>query len=323
VRRIKPENLKSVGHNVTRFNGPQASGEEAPRSRKFERLVEAHCRIDEALPRDHEIGFICSCFVRYSLPHSASAENVLGRRDGDMEVAFLSPPNVGLPFGKVPRLLLIYLTTQAVRTRKREIDLGVSISKFMKSLFTEATGGTHGSIARFKQQVLRTLSLTTTLSLLNDDRAQLTNTPVADEFEVHWVAVGADQRSGMPARVRLGERMFDHMLGSAVPVDLRAVRALKQSAMALDVYFWTTYRAPRVARTHPARIAWGALQAQFGSDYKSKSDFKISFCNALMQVQMVYPSLRYLATESYLVLHKSAPSVPRKTRPETLTPTCG
>ena len=42
-----------------------------------------------------------------------------------------------------------------------------------------------------------------------------------------------------------------------------------------------------------------------------------------MQVQMVYPSLRYLATESYLVLHKSAPSVPRKTRPETLTPTCG
>lgn len=277
--------------------------------------MEAHCRIAEAPPLDHEIGFICSCFVRYSLPHSATAANVHQRRDGKMQVAFLSPPSVGLPFGKVPRLLLIYLTTQAVRTKTREIDLGASISKFMKSLFTKVTGGAHGSIAPFKQQVLRTLSLTTTLSLLNDDRAQLANTPVADEFEVHWVALGADQQSGLPARVRLGERMFDHMVGSAVPIDLRAVRALQQSAMALDVYFWTTYRAPRVARTHPARIAWGALQAQFGSDYKSTSDFKVSFCNALAQVQMVYPSLRYLVTESYLVLHKSSPSVPHKARP--------
>lgn len=295
--------------------GASADDGDRPSEHRFERLVDAHCAIAAAPPVGDEIGFICSSFVRYTLPHRAMASNILQRRDGDLRVTFMSPPEVGLPYGKVPRLLLIHLTTQALRTRTRDIDLGASMSQFMKSLSTSVTGGRNGSIRPFKSQLLRTLSLTTTLSLLDDRQACLTNAPVVDTFEVHWAVLQTDRRSGLPARVRLGERMFNQMLTSAVPVDLRAVRALQQSVLALDLYFWTTYRAPRVACTHAARIACADLQAQFGAGYKAGSDFKIALRRALAQVQMVYPALRASIGESHFVLHRSPPSVPRRQGP--------
>jgi hypothetical protein len=258
------------------------------------------------------MAFICSCFVRYTLPHSEMATHAFERRDGNQRVTFMSPPHVGLPFGKVPRLLLIHLTTEAVRNRSRDVELGSSLSKFMRALFTTPTGGANGSIRSFKTQLLRVLSLTTTVSLFDTTQARLLNVPLVDAFEIHWAALETDQRSGLPARLRLGERMFAEMLASAVPVDLRAVRALQQSALALDVYFWTTYRSPRVAPTHPVRIALSDLAAQFGTGYARESDFKIAFRHAVTQVQAVYPTLRCALTETQFELYRSPPSVPRR-----------
>lgn len=110
------------------------------------------------------------------------------------------------------------------------------------------------------------------------------------------------------AKATLGE-----MRGIAkAPVDLRAVKALQQSALALDVYFWTTYRVHDGWRTLPARIAWNSLHKQFGTAYASQSDFAIAFRRALEHTQMVYPELRCSTTDAYLVLHRSSPSVPRR-----------
>jgi len=226
----------------------------------------------------------------------------------------MSPPHIGLPFGKVPRLLLIHLTTQAVRNGKRDVELGSSLSKFMKCLFMAPTGGRNGSIRTFKSQLLRTLSLTTTVSLIDGAQARLANAPIADTFSIHWAALESDACTGLPARVRLGERMFEEMLKSAVPVDLRAVRALQQCSLALDLYFWTTFRSPRARKTHPVPIPWSDLMAQFGAGYARESDFRIAFSHALEQVRAVYPSLRCAITETEFELAKSDPSVLPKTR---------
>lgn len=284
-------------------------GNDLPRGRQFDRLINAHCAITDAPPSGNDIGFICSCFIRFPLPHGPAGSQ-FERFDGDFRATFMAPPSIGLPFGRVPRLLLIHFTTQAVRTRSRDIALGPSLSNFMKSLFTRPTGGRHGSIKPFKEQLLRTLSLSTTQSLLSNGHARLTNVPVADEFEVHWSALEGTAKSGLPAFLRLGERMFTEMLTRAVPVDLRAVRALQQSALALDVYFWTTLRTRDLPRTHPTRIPWAAIHQQFGTAYASQSDFAIAFRHALRNVQMVYPALRCSTTDSHLVLQRSSPSVP-------------
>jgi len=59
------------------------------------------------------------------------------------------------------------------------------------------------------------------------------------------------------------ERFYDEVRTSPVPIDMRAMRALKKSPLALDVYFWLTYRLSYLLQTRV--IPWAALQMEFGS----------------------------------------------------------
>ena len=42
--------------------------------------------------------------------------------------------NYKLPFGNLPRLLMAWLSTEAVRTQSRELVLGESLAEFMRTL---------------------------------------------------------------------------------------------------------------------------------------------------------------------------------------------
>lgn len=44
-----------------------------------------------------------------------------------------------------------------------------------------------------------------------------------------------------PSLKELGEDFFKMVTASPVPVDMRALRALKRSPLALDLYAWLTY----------------------------------------------------------------------------------
>ena len=46
-----------------------------------------------------------------------------------------------LPFGNIPRLLLAWVSTEAVRTQSRMLVLGSSLSEFMRKLGLEDRSG--------------------------------------------------------------------------------------------------------------------------------------------------------------------------------------
>ena len=46
-----------------------------------------------------------------------------------------------LPFGNLPRLILAWVSTEAVRTQSRELVLGRSLSEFMRTLGIYNSGG--------------------------------------------------------------------------------------------------------------------------------------------------------------------------------------
>ena len=53
--------------------------------------------------------------------------------------------NAKLPYGNLPRLLMAWVSTEAVRTQRRELILGRSLSEFMRKLdITSTSGGTRG-----------------------------------------------------------------------------------------------------------------------------------------------------------------------------------
>lgn len=60
------------------------------------------------------------------------------RRNGALTLSLSAPSDVGLPYGALPRLLLSWLTTEAVRTRERTVLLGPTLWRFMVDL-----GGPH------------------------------------------------------------------------------------------------------------------------------------------------------------------------------------
>ena len=46
-----------------------------------------------------------------------------------------------LPYGNLPRLLMAWVSTEAVRTQSRELVMGRSLSEFMRSLGVYSSAG--------------------------------------------------------------------------------------------------------------------------------------------------------------------------------------
>ena len=67
-----------------------------------------------------------------------------------------------LPFGNLPRLLLAWLSTEAVRTQSRELVLGRSLSDFMRTLGVYSSAG--GVQTRLRNQMNRLFSRCTVSS---------------------------------------------------------------------------------------------------------------------------------------------------------------
>ena len=57
-----------------------------------------------------------------------------------------------LPYGNLPRLLLAWVSTEAVRTQSRELVLGRSLSEFMGKLGMDSVGGAR---TRLRNQIRR------------------------------------------------------------------------------------------------------------------------------------------------------------------------
>ena len=66
----------------------------------------------------------------------------------------LTKQSHGLPFGEMPRLLLLWVVTEAVRTKNPRIKLGKSLNEFLRQIGAnpETGGGKRGDAKRIKDQ---------------------------------------------------------------------------------------------------------------------------------------------------------------------------
>jgi hypothetical protein len=216
---------------------------------------------------------------------------------------------LGLPYGEKPRLVLIHLASEAVRTGKPIVDVEDSMTAFARSLRIE-TNGHH--LRMLKDQLARLASATVRMGFVEEGRAVQFNTQIVSAFDL-WFPKQADQRVLWPSTVRLSEEYFRSLGRHAVPLDHRAVAALSSSSMALDVYVWLAQRLHRVSARRPQFVAWDSLHQQFGQGFARVRDFRRRFLQVLRQVQAAYPDARLEADDKGLTLHHSRPPVPSRT----------
>ena len=207
-----------------------------------------------------------------------------------------------LPYGTKPRLVMIYLSAEAVRTRSRVVDVGHSVREFLMRLGISINGKEHAAFLR----QLRALAAC-------DMRLGIGRKTIMDAKPIAVFEMAPDgpdgQRSLWPGTVTLSADFYDSLIVSAVPLDMKAIAHLKRSALALDMYAWLAHRLRRVQAPTGEPISWIALQAQFG-EYRNTKDFRREAIEALKAVQEVYPGAHIQSIRGGLRLLPSPPPVP-------------
>lgn len=271
--------------------------------------------INEALAIEAEeakqagaVGYMTRALVQATLPHSRHDGNEFTRRNGLFTLSILSPQQIGLPYGSIPRLLVAWVTTEAVLKRQRTLILGESLSSFMRQLEITPTGGRWGSITRLREQMCRLFASSIKCFYSNDKVWAVKSMDLIEDAQLWWHPKHPSQIALFESTLTLSERFFNEIVNSPVPIDMRALKVLSKSPLALDIYCWLTYRMSYLNRQ--TCIPWEVLQVQFGADYKQTRQFKAAFLKQLRSVLAVYPQCKVSEAENGLVLKPSPSHIP-------------
>jgi len=180
----------------------------------------------------------------------------------------------------------------------------------MAELGLKPTGGANGSITRLKNQTRRLFSATVAASYEDGEQIADMGYRLADKSVLWWHSKDPEQAGLWKSTVTLSEHFFNEVIDRPVPIDMRAIKALKQSPMALDIYTWLTYRASYLKR--PTVIPWASLALQFGSDYSRLRDFKHAFIDELKKVALIYGQVQVEVAELGLTVKPSLTHISKK-----------
>jgi hypothetical protein len=275
-----------------------------------------------------EIAFVANELIQCTLPHNNPGADVTTytRTNGQILLMVDSGKDpytkkpYGIPYGTIPRLLLYYIVTEAVRTKSRRIEFGRNLADFMRSIgLNPRTGrGERSDYRRMVQQATRLFNATIAIvPAAETEQAKREipprlNMPITDTQDLWWSSASPTSNTIFESYIELGERFFDAVMRSPVPVSLDALKQLKGSSLALDLYGWATYRTFLVKRSgKPTTIPMFMLREQFGADYSDQKEFNRYLRKALLKVKSVYPGFTYDDTSNpgHLIIFPAEPHI--------------
>jgi hypothetical protein len=278
-----------------------------PLTRAQRQLLEHSANIFGELATKKDAAYLPRELVQVTMPHKNPGDVQQWKRtNGNLTVGiqpgqnFSTGQSYGYPYGPLPRLLLFWITTEAVQKKSRRLELGHSLSGFMADLGLSAyTGrGKRGDATRLRDQMERlfnaSISFVSTGERPGDEiRTSWLNMQVAPKGDLWWSRKDPDQTALWGSWIELSEDFYAAITAFPVPADLRALRALKGSPLALDLYAWLTYEAWRAHMTRKKRFeTWTQLHAHLGAEYSRTNDFRRYAKHALTKIKLVYPGLK-------------------------------
>jgi len=258
---------------------------------------------------ESDIGFIPSAMAYVAMPHSEQkGVAVFKRTNGRSTFSILNDPDIGLPFGKIPRLMVAFICSRAKKTGERVIDIGSNQSQFMRMLGMGNSGGSNGAIHRVRDQAHRLfMSNITITSNFTDESGDAegfswNKLSITDEGMSLWNP-HAPQREKWVGQITLTEKFFKECIEHAIPVSMQTLHDLR-SPLAMDVYVWMTYRYNTLERL--TNISWRQMQMQIGSGYpqttRGSLDFKQNFKKQIAAVSELYPSAKFKINDNGILL---------------------
>jgi len=213
------------------------------------KLLDQSAKIFDEPATKQDAAYLPRELVQVTLPHKNPGDLQQWKRtNGNLTIGiqpgqnFTTGKSYGFPYGTIPRLLLFWITTDAVRTKNPRIELGNSLRGFMAELGLNSSNGSSGAkrsdARRLRDQMERLfrsrISFEATAGT-NGRKAWL-DMQVAPKGEFWWNPKDPDQAALWGSWIELGADFFAAITAYPVPADMRALRALKGSALALDLY---------------------------------------------------------------------------------------
>ena len=277
------------------------------------RCIEAaHCVLadEEAAP-----GYVHAGFAMTALPHKRTDSAEWVRDGADVRLRIESGKThdgvvAGIPYGYVARLILLYLQTEAIKTRSREVELGRSMHSWLKAMGLNSGGKGYETVREQSRRL--SLCRLTFYRLAEGNEAVLNGGFVREAILPSRDTSASNQLSFWRETVVLDEVFYESLVRHPLPVRESAIRALACRSMAIDLYVWLAYRLHHLTR--PTRVPWPALYRQFGGGFALPRQFKAHAREALALALSAYPEAQVRVDDEALTLMQSPAPIPDRQR---------
>jgi hypothetical protein len=252
---------------------------------------------------EQRLGIMHAGFAMTALPHRAVQDSVWLREGANVHLKVESGTDaqgrlVGLPYGAIARIILLYLQTEAVKTRSREIELGRSMRLWLTTMGLE-TGGENYRLVREQSRRLGLCRLT--FYNITESATVITN---GSFVRSSIVPHNADNQSALwQEAVKLDEGFYQSLIEHPLPLREAAIRKISRRSMAIDIYIWLAYRLHKL--TKPTPITWKALHAQFGAGFQRVRAFREKFKEPLELALAAYPEAVVVTDDVGVCLYPS------------------
>ncbi|MBZ2436528.1 replication protein [Xanthomonas perforans] len=293
------------------------AGRAAVLSEQERKLLDKATTIASVPPTGEDMAFTHAVLCQVGLPRAKIEAREFMRQSGaawiNVQAGWLDegrgPVQQPVPYGVMPRLALAWVSSYAKRHNTREIPIGDSAAEFLRLMLGEDTVAQGARHATLRKQMHALAACRLQLGF----KGRTFNGQPVEQFDAWLSNRDAPQRPLWPGVMTLSEHYFNELQNSAVPLDNRALHALKGSALALDVYCWLAHRLHRI-EGKGITLHWKSIREQFAQEYKGKDpdkDFKKEFLPVLRKVQAVYPAANVKQVTGGLLLIGSPPPIPK------------
>ena len=268
-----------------------------------------------------DIGFMNRIMTLCSLPRTDPGERLQYKREtGPFKLIMIAGGDNRLPYGNLPRLLLAWVCSEAVRTQNKRLNLGNSLLAFMQQLGIQGnSGGSRGARTLLRTQIDRLFNCHIDLIYQPFNGAkQSTGGRLMPKMVLWWDYHKPEQDTLWQSWIELGEELFREIIEHPVPIDMRILKTMRRSSLGLDLYLWLSYKTFSLHKQgkKPERLSWHLLYRQFGSDptkagdKATVNDFRTDALRELRKLKLAWPTLDYATPKGFLEIRGCMPSIP-------------
>ena len=316
--------LVPIGDALSGLDGPVRTIRDAsPQARHHFTQADQVNQLVTASEADPDLGFQARMMALCSLPRTNPGNRLqYVRKNGPYKLAMIAGAENKLPYGSLARLLMAWISTEAVKTQSPVLVLGHSLTEFMNKLdINSESAGRSGERTRLRNQMDRLFN--STVQFIHEPKApdgaslgvkDTFGSTVARKMHLVWNPKKPNEPVLWESTVELGHDFFHDILRHPFPLDMNTLKALKRSPLGLDLYMWAVYRTFSLDR--PMRLSWRSLYRQFGVDpakannTRTVDDFRKDCLREFKKIKLAWPELNYTTAKGVLILSPSQPAIP-------------